>query len=123
MRAIRWILGKVILFVDAATAPSSMQRSQDAQDRVDQQLTKLSIYEFNACPFCVKVRRELKRLNLNITRHDAKNDATHKNTLVNEGGKYQVPCLRIENDDSSIEWLYESDEIISYLQDRFASHT
>ena len=123
MRAIRWILGKVILLVDEATTPKSMQRSKQAQEQVDQQLAKLSIYEFNACPVCVKVRRELKRLNLNITQHDAKNDAEHKNTLITQGGKYQVPCLRIEKDDKSIEWLYESDEIISYLQDRFASYT
>jgi len=36
--------------------------------------------------------------------------------LTKEGGKYKVPCLRIENDTGDIKWLYESNSIISYLK-------
>jgi glutathione S-transferase len=39
--------------------------------------------------------------------------------LVNQGGKLQVPCLRIEKD-GKVEWLYESSSIINYLNDEFA---
>ena len=36
-------------------------------------------------------------------------------TLVDQGGKFQVPCLRIEHE-QQVTWLYESDEIIKYLR-------
>jgi glutathione S-transferase len=36
------------------------------------------------------------------------------------GGKFKVPCLRIEENGQST-WLYESKAIIAYLDERFAS--
>ncbi len=69
-----------------------------------------------ACPFCVKVRRELKQLGINIPKIDVKKHAEDMTTLVNEGGKFQVPCLRIEYK-QQVAWLYESDEIIKYLRE------
>jgi glutathione S-transferase len=48
---------------------------------------------------------------------DAKNDVGHKATLLNEGGRHKVPCLRIEKADDSVQWLYESTDIITYLKD------
>ena len=35
---------------------------------------------------------------------------------MNYGGKYQAPCLRISEPNGEDEWLYESDDIISYLK-------
>ena len=32
------------------------------------------------------------------------------------GGKRQVPCLRIEATPGEVQWLYESMDIIAYLQ-------
>ena len=71
-----------------------------------------------ACPFCVKVRREIKRLGLNIPRTDVKKQANDMAELINEGGKFQVPCLRIDHAQNTT-WLYESDEIIKYLRESF----
>ena len=39
-----------------------------------------------------------------------------RQTLVNEGGRHKVPCLRIEKADDSVQWLYESTDIIAYLK-------
>jgi glutathione S-transferase len=39
--------------------------------------------------------------------------------LVREGGRHKVPCLRIENADKSVEWLYESSDIIARLKSQF----
>lgn len=119
MKLIRTILGKVILLADRATTPGSLQRSIDEQKAIDEQTRSLAMYQFHACPFCVKVRRELKRLNLNIELRDAKNDAKHKSTLVEEGGKYQVPCMRIEQN-KVVHWMYESDDIIRHLREKFS---
>lgn len=42
-------------------------------------------------------------------------DREHAQALVAGGGMTQVPCLRIENADGNVEWMYESDDIIRYL--------
>jgi glutaredoxin 2 len=79
----------------------------------------MKIYHFKQCPFCVKTRRSIRRLGLNIETRDARNDPLWNSELINEGGKYQVPCLRLLKDDGSMEWMYGSDNIIQYLDKRF----
>lgn len=115
MKAIRWILGKIILGLDKLTAPAPMIRAVEEQKKLDEATAQLKLYQFNACPFCVKVRREIRRLNLKIELVDAL-EKTAEARLINEGGKRQVPCLYIVNEDQSVTWLYESDAIMVYLQ-------
>lgn len=114
---IRNLIGKLILFADKTNPPKTMQRNPEQQAAIDEKTQTLSIYEFKACPFCVKVRRELKRQGLNIELRDAKSNP-HKQTLIKEGGKHQVPCLRIDHG-KSVQWMYESDDIIQYLRNNF----
>ena len=88
----------------------------EAQALIDQKTNGLVIYEMRACPFCVKVRREIKRLGLNIKHIDVKKSAADMNTLVSQGGKFQVPCLRVESL-QGVKWLYESNDIIKHLRE------
>jgi glutathione S-transferase len=37
------------------------------------------------------------------------------------GGNLKVPCLRIENQQGGVEWMYESTAIINYLNSRFTA--
>tara|TARA_B100001094_G_C18052971_1_gene731002 strand:- start:520 stop:885 length:366 start_codon:yes stop_codon:yes gene_type:complete len=119
MKLIRWIIGRIILAVDFVTRPKPIVRDKKDQEFVDKKTTKLSLYQFNACPFCVKVRRQFRKYSLNIEIRDAKNNALFKRELIREGGKHQVPCLRIEDTNLSVRWLYESDNICSYLREEF----
>jgi glutaredoxin len=119
MTVIRWILGQIILALDFLTSPRPVIRGSAAQKTIDDVTTTMSMYQFKACPFCVKVRRQLKRHALNIELRDAKNDTEFKAELVREGGRHKVPCLRIEKSDNSVEWLYESNDIIAYLKNQF----
>lgn len=121
MAWIRWILGKIILLVDWLTRPKPLQRTADDQAAVDQQTEQLKLYEFRACPFCVKTRRAIRRLGLNIETRDAKNDPQWRNELLAEGGKLQVPCLRVTDETGTVDWMYESSDIIDYLNKRFGS--
>jgi len=114
----RWILGRIILLLNFIFAPKKRQRSADDQQQVEQKAQSLSLYQYNACPFCVKVRREMRRQNVNIHLVDAKQES-NKQELVSEGGKLQVPCLKINNN-GKVEWLYESKAIMSYLNTEFA---
>ena len=119
MKVIRWILGQVILILDFLTSPKAIVREATAQKAIDDVTATMSMYQFKTCPFCVKVRRELKRHALHIELRDAKNDAELKAELVREGGRHKVPCLRIEKADDSVEWLYESNDIVAYLKNQF----
>jgi len=119
MKVIRWILGQIILILDFLTSPKAVVREAEEQRAIDDVTASMSIYQFKTCPFCVKVRRELKRHALHIELRDAKNDAEIKAELVREGGRHKVPCLRIEKPDNSVEWLYESNDIIAYLKNQF----
>ena len=120
MKVIRWILGKLILFIDALTAPKPKQRADEQQRVVDQQTESLKLYQYLACPFCVKTRRVIRRLGLNIETHDALHNEKYRSELIQQGGQAQVPCLKITHDDGKIEWMYESSDIINYLEARFA---
>ena len=119
MSLIRWFLGKLILFINLLTLPKPILRKKIDQDMVDKETKNLTIYQFEACPFCVKVRRFIRKNSLKINLKDAKNNKTFKSELVNEGGKHKVPCLKIEKINSKTIWLYESTEIIKFLKKEF----
>lgn len=113
-------LGQLIIFIDFITRPAKMKRSQEQQVLVEKKATELALYQFRACPFCVKTRRTMHKLNLPITLKDAKNNTDDRRFLLEQGGKIQVPCLRITSSGKE-EWLYDSKKINQYLVDNFAS--
>ena len=118
-KVIRWTLGRIILLFNWLFKPPLPARDPQEQLAIDESALDLKLYQFQACPFCVKVRRELRRLGVNIETRDAARDPRHKQDLLEGGGEYKVPCLRIEESDGSPSWLYESDAIVSYLRGRF----
>jgi len=119
MSIIRWLLGRLILFINFITLPQPILRGRSDQNRIDKTTKDLTIYQFEACPFCVKVRRFIRKNSLKIHLKDAKNNKNFKAELVNEGGKHKVPCLKIEKINSKTKWLYESTEIIDFLKKEF----
>lgn len=120
MKLIRWILGRFILLLNWLTMPKRPDHSPQVQQKLDEQTQELALYQYQACPFCVKTRRAVRRLGLNIELRDAKNDLKHRADLELNGGKVQVPCLLIGKNSNNPEWLYESSDINDYLQKRFA---
>ena len=97
-----------------------MSRSPQAQAEVDAAARGLVLYQFYACPFCIKTRRALHRLNVPVETRDAQNDPEHRAALEAGGGKIQVPCLRIE-EGGETRSVYESKDIIEYLELRFGA--
>lgn len=105
-------------FISKLFAPKpSVSRSEVEQANVDKQTLSLQLYDMGACPFCIKVRREITRLCLNI---EIVNSQLPENNEVlrQQGGKNQVPCLRIERK-QGVTWIYESSAIIDYLNKHF----
>jgi glutaredoxin len=118
LNLVRSGLGHLISFFDRVTRGEPIERSPEEQKRVDEQLEKMALYQFHGCPFCVKVRRAAHRLNLDLEYRDARNNEAYRKELKQEGGKVQVPCLRIDRDGET-EWMYESDDIIDFLERKF----
>ncbi len=102
---------------DHVTRPVPLKRSVEEQASVDAATASLSLYQFYACPFCVKVRREMARLGLDVELRDAQT-GPYREELAREGGQVMAPCLRIQ-DGEAVQWMYESSDIIAYLQGRF----
>ncbi len=119
IKLIRISLGYLIVFLNFIFSPKQKKRTNAEQERVNFETQKLTLYEFHLCPFCVRVRRTMHRLNLSIELKDARYNSVHKDELLNGGGKVKVPCLRIETE-SKTTWLYESKSIILYLNEHFS---
>jgi glutaredoxin len=119
-RLIRLILGPVILFWDRLTTPKGIERTEAEQLEIDRMTRQLVLYQFRTCPFCILVRRAVKRLSLNMEMRDAQHNMIYREELLQGGGLIKVPCLKITGPDGDVRWLYESRDIIAHLQQQFA---
>ncbi|KAI5061929.1 hypothetical protein GOP47_0022468 [Adiantum capillus-veneris] len=73
----------------------------------------LQLYEFEACPFCRRVREALTELDLSSEVYPCPKGSLHHRNFVRErGGKEQFPYLIDMNTGIS---LYESGDIVKYL--------
>jgi glutaredoxin len=115
---IRNLLGGIIAVFDIVTRGTKVKRSSEAQQKVEKDLQGMALYQFFACPFCIKTRRAMYKMNLPIVKLSAAKGSPYREQLEQGGGKIQTPCLRIESK-GEVEWLYDSSEIIKYLQQRF----
>lgn len=120
-KTLRLIIGPIVLFVDKITTPKGIERPEEEQQKIDHELTNLVLYQFKTCPFCIKVKRNNSRLSLNIEMRDAQHNPIYREELLQGGGQIKVPCLKIVDDKGNDSWMYESDDIVQYLQQRFAA--
>ncbi len=121
-RTLRVVLGPFMLLWELVTRPKALVRPPAAQAVVDEQCRDLILYQFKTCPFCIKVRQEIRRLALTIERRDAQHEGNDRDDLVRGGGQAKVPCLRIADPSGNSQWLYESGKIIEYLRGRFSGN-
>lgn len=115
MSMIRWPIGRLILLLNVIFSPKSIRRSADIQAQVDESTAHLALYQLPACPFCVKVRRAIKRNGLNIELRNINKNQQHLDELLQGGGKRTVPCLAITESNGQVNWLYESKDIVHFL--------
>jgi glutaredoxin len=120
-RTLRVVLGPVMLLWEFVSRPKGVVRPLALQEQVDQECRGFALYQFSTCPFCIKVRQEIRRLSLSVERRDAQKNERHREELLHGGGHVKVPCLRITGAAGQSVWLYESGQIIEYLRGRFAN--
>jgi len=119
MKFMRISLGQILIALNALFAPKTIAREIDNQKKIDAESKKYKLYYFTGCPFCIKVQRQIKRLNIPIELRNIKKDPTFEAELMKGGGQYQVPCLRIEKSETEYDWMYESSEINAFLESKF----
>ena len=119
-KTLRLVIGPFILLGEKLSTPKGIVRPAEQQQQVDLQCRALALYQFKTCPFCVKVRRAMRGLSLNVELRDAQHDPIHRAALLQGGGRIMAPCLKITDAQGNSQWMYESDEIIRYLRQRFA---
>ena len=74
---------------------------------------RLELYEFEACPYCRKVREALSALDLEAMIYPCpKEGPRFRPEVIRRGGKAQFPYLI---DPNTKKQLYESNDIVTYL--------
>ena len=76
---------------------------------------KLSLYYYDACPFCRIVLQEIAFLGIAVEKRNTMQEPRYRDELIKGGGRSMVPCLLIEKQGRQ-QWLYESRDIIAYLR-------
>lgn len=116
MGLIRKVLGFIILLLDRLTSPTPVVRDAVTQKMLDEKTARFTLYHLEACPFCVKVRRQIRRLNLKITMKEIARDPAAGVELIAGGKLDQAPCLRIDSA-AGTQWMYESTVINLFLEE------
>ncbi len=120
-KTLRIVLGPFMLLWEYASRPRGVVRPAAAQQAVDQQCQSLTLYQFSTCPFCIKVRQEMRRLSLPIEKRDVQHNLSNRAELTQGGGAYKVPCLKVLDANGKSQWIYDSGAVMAYLQGRFAA--
>ena len=98
-----------------------VNRDSEAQAKVDVATAELALYHYDTCMFCARVRRAIAHLKLNIELRDIMRDNEHYRALAHGGGRTTVPGLLINKSSQEPTWMFESNDIIEHLVDRFGS--
>lgn len=76
----------------------------------------LELFDFEACPYCRKVREALCELDLDYLCRPVAHGSPRRAVLRRRGGKVQVPYLVDPNNSTE---MYESDDIVVYLHSQY----
>ncbi len=115
-KTLRFVIGPLMLLWEFATRPRALVRAPAVQKKLDQQCRHLVLYQYRTCPFCIRVRQEIRRLSLNMERRNVPKEGSNREDLVRGGGQAKVPCLKISDPAGHSQWLYDSAAIIAYLR-------
>lgn len=75
----------------------------------------LVLYYFDSCPFCQKVLKVIRELNIQVDLKNIHKDPQHMEKLMEDTGRKTVPCLYI-NDKP----MHESSEIVKWLKEHYS---
>lgn len=112
-------IGKLLAPLNTAHAalPSAFRPMGDrTKGRAEQPVQLLELWQFEASPYCRKVREVLATLDLNYRVHNVAKRGAKRPGLRALGGRMMVPYLVDPNTGTA---MYESDDIVAYLRETY----
>ena len=106
-------------FKPQPVAIGRIKRTPTEKREMYERTASLALYHYDTCMFCARVRAVIALLSLNIEFRDVVRDSNHRRELIGGGGRSTVPCLRIVDPAGRVTWMYESADIIRYLEEEF----
>lgn len=120
MSLARQLKSKAFHWADRLLPVRPLPRSNTEHELLERESRRMQLYFSRACPASIGVQRYCQRLGLRVVEKDVQRITAYRNELLNGGGASKVPCLRIEDAQGS-RWIYSSDTILSFLDQRFNS--
>ncbi len=93
-------------------------RGMIASSKITEPEQPIELYEFEACPFCRKVREVLSEVDIDYVCYPSGKGSRHRDVVRELGGKEMFPYLVDPNTGTS---MYESEDIITYLLETYGS--
>ncbi|MFQ5683837.1 MAG: glutaredoxin family protein [Candidatus Binatia bacterium] len=112
-------MGKLLSKIKGLFIKRPVGRTIAEDHAIREETQNLSLYQYPTCPYCHRVRKVIKELNLDIDLRDIHEFPEYRNELITKGGSSTVPCLRIQDSEGGVRWLYESSAINRFLISRF----
>ncbi|MEM8768502.1 MAG: glutathione S-transferase N-terminal domain-containing protein [Pseudomonadota bacterium] len=78
------------------------------------------LFHSETCGFCHRVRHYFAQAGWEIPLRDVNRDRDARAELMAGGGRTMVPCLKITRGEQ-VTWMYESLDIIDYLEQQRAA--
>ncbi|QIZ83802.1 glutaredoxin [Bermanella marisrubri] len=107
-----------LLYSCSVMLTPTVKRSSKEQRRVEKVASGLTLYVSDTCPYCTKVKKQVKHLNIPLTIKNLDRCHIYQKELLSGGGKAQVPCLKIDRS-KGVEWVYRSEQIANYMDKKF----
>eukprot|EP00899_Mesostigma_viride_P011438 jgi/Mesvir1/20295/Mv19898-RA.1 len=99
--------------LDCTNLGRNAEARKEAGVQFDKDLQPIQLYEFEACPFCRRVRETLTELDLVADIYPCPKDAVrHRDIVLARGGKAMFPYMIDPNTGVA---MYESADIVKYL--------
>jgi len=122
LKLVRRCVGMAVICLDWLFRPQPIARSEQDRRLIAQEVRNLRLYDYRGCPNSLLLWRHLHRLDLGIQYCDIRKCQVYRDELLAQCGRLHAPCLRIEQG-SQVLWLDEPQQIIQYLDQRFAPAT
>lgn len=80
---------------------------------------KITLYQYEMCPFCARVRAKLDELGLDYEKVNVSPDPNEERRaqVIEQSGCKTVPVVHITTDEGDALWMGESGDIIAWLDD------
>ena len=116
------LLGPPLRMVERARFRKFRSLSPAEVVKRSEALRGCELYHFQASPFAARVRGALAKFQVEIPMHDVLESNKAWKELIAGGKRDRVPCLKVTEPGAPDRWIYESLEIVKFIEIRMAKN-